>query len=1283
MFGLSLLKRMFRGEGARANPSRFHSQGIMRDPTDDSLNREESFRVEALEPRILLSADPVLGEMARIADKAGWDDPMANTAAIVEVIDAVAGQDARVAEIETLDPVDVEVEWPEAWAVQPALDVSESDAPVIEAPTITSSLDFVATPVTLESNPSTGPPAQLHGSIEVLSADDAHATFALGVSDVHNLTLDGPITGVATPITLNAQAQATFDSAVALWTAAGSTVPAGLDFVIGDLAAGTLASYSAATNTITLDGDAAGAGWFIDTTPTANTEFTTLNGYRLEAAGNDAAVGVDLLTVILHEIGHASGLDHTSGLALMGEALAEGERLLLPGDISIIPAALSGQLYYQVSATGGITAYSDAGLTEQVLTTGSEITALIGLDGGADALVGADDLFGGLSPEGTFTIAGLDSGTLSFATDATTTFTLAYSNIGLLRGGNNTDTALYVIEGQDVDSVWDIVSVNAGTLTSENGITQFENIGKLVGGTQDDAIIYATGGLLTHGFDNSKQDTAADASNVYEMTVGDFVTLSLGAGTTTVNTTILQNQTVNGFAIGGGAVELANVDIVTLSVTAATLFAGSDVELYFSNKANDLENLATGVEGENFNFDLRFYRQAYTVADVSGYHVWTSLSASIDQLTLINADAIKGSIGQAEILLNVASEGAVVSGVDIPDAVVLREAPAFAAATAEFASVTGTAALIFQEKSERIAGSGVFTYTDVAYFAGGLTLTKTTADVTLPSTDTVFGDLLVFELQNASAFIGVGVELPSVLIAPADIEFDITNAEGVLATDFNFTLGLFKTQATATDASVVYGGVSFTTAAQAFGLPQTELIARELSVKLNAASDLSTALDWTQVALQNPAGASYLDLSFDGIELLANVEIAIADTVSIAGTMELSVKTQTIDDGAITAVDATVVTFKLSDGFFAAGTTAYVFDVDGTLISEPFTRDTVDGPPTGVTAAFQGFYASGVGYELAIIARNSADLAGPETWLGFRATVGAIDVVGLGAPGSINIDGRDFLVTGNFASTALTPTIMNWKNLADDLTGPQLDLTDATLGLNGLEQFKIGGTLTLEVPGAAYLTSTFTMAVVADAEATAVGAVTGDLLLLTLSETTFFGGSGAQFGDDAFGNRVIERGNAAGVYVENAGLAFGVLIDQGSDPAVVDDDITYIGLTGGFDLAQILGLDNVEAQANDVSLKVNIALDALGNEVAKLDWSTINYLDASTALGDLDSGIDFALGGSLYYGDGFVYLGGGFTIATGGYTVSGGGTTADFIANVTTFTVSDAALFAGVGRVHL
>ena len=55
-----------------------------------------------------MSADPVLGEMARVADEAGWDDPLANVAAIVEVIDAVATQDAKAADIEVAIAVEPE-----------------------------------------------------------------------------------------------------------------------------------------------------------------------------------------------------------------------------------------------------------------------------------------------------------------------------------------------------------------------------------------------------------------------------------------------------------------------------------------------------------------------------------------------------------------------------------------------------------------------------------------------------------------------------------------------------------------------------------------------------------------------------------------------------------------------------------------------------------------------------------------------------------------------------------------------------------------------------------------------------------------------------------------------------------------------------------------------------------------------------------------------------------------------------------------------------------------------
>ncbi|NOR31132.1 MAG: LEPR-XLL domain-containing protein, partial [Sulfitobacter sp.] len=295
----SLFKRIVRKEGARANSSRFRSHGVLRDPSNDSLNREESFRVEALEPRILLSADPVLGEMARIADKAGWDDPLANTAAIVDIIDDVAGQDSKVAEIETLEPIDPEVVWPEAWSEGVAS--ADPDTPHLDHLTL---------------------------------AVDATGAAAINLAD----------------------AQATIDEAMALWEAAVGTPVTGLTFSVGQLSGRELASYSAGQ--ITIDDNAAGAGWFIDATLSDNAEYTTLDGYTLRAGAGDAATSVDLLTAVLHELGHAYGFDHGDGLALMGAELDLGERLLLPTIVPADPAslpALSSQLYYQVLADGAIT----------------------------------------------------------------------------------------------------------------------------------------------------------------------------------------------------------------------------------------------------------------------------------------------------------------------------------------------------------------------------------------------------------------------------------------------------------------------------------------------------------------------------------------------------------------------------------------------------------------------------------------------------------------------------------------------------------------------------------------------------------------------------------------------------------------------------------------------------------------------------------------------------------------------------------------------------------------
>jgi PKD domain/Bacterial Ig domain len=89
-----------------------------------------------------------------------------------------------------------------------------------------------------------------------------------------------------------------------------------LNFEITNLPTGQLAEASITgydqlgrpnKATISIDDDANGVGWFIDTTPQDNSEFTGTDNY-LQATPNSAASGkYDLLTAILHEMGHTLG----------------------------------------------------------------------------------------------------------------------------------------------------------------------------------------------------------------------------------------------------------------------------------------------------------------------------------------------------------------------------------------------------------------------------------------------------------------------------------------------------------------------------------------------------------------------------------------------------------------------------------------------------------------------------------------------------------------------------------------------------------------------------------------------------------------------------------------------------------------------------------------------------------------------------------------------------------------------------------------------------------------
>ncbi len=88
----------------------------------------------------------------------------------------------------------------------------------------------------------------------------------------------------------------------------------------------------AKSGVVILDDDAAEAGWYIDPTPLTDEEFQASPVFGLQASTNEASGRVDLLSVVLHELGHVLGLDDVPGemdaSSLMAEALPPGVRRL-------------------------------------------------------------------------------------------------------------------------------------------------------------------------------------------------------------------------------------------------------------------------------------------------------------------------------------------------------------------------------------------------------------------------------------------------------------------------------------------------------------------------------------------------------------------------------------------------------------------------------------------------------------------------------------------------------------------------------------------------------------------------------------------------------------------------------------------------------------------------------------------------------------------------------------------------------------------------------------------
>lgn len=118
------------------------------------------------------------------------------------------------------------------------------------------------------------------------------------------------------------------------------------DFVITDLPGQTL-GMTLPDGRILIDGKAAGYGWFVDDTPLDDVEFD----------GTSEVDGMDLLSTVMHEMGHAIGVEGHAGDGedLMSASLSEGEREVETSLIDDDPATgpSDGQVFEYVLDVAG------------------------------------------------------------------------------------------------------------------------------------------------------------------------------------------------------------------------------------------------------------------------------------------------------------------------------------------------------------------------------------------------------------------------------------------------------------------------------------------------------------------------------------------------------------------------------------------------------------------------------------------------------------------------------------------------------------------------------------------------------------------------------------------------------------------------------------------------------------------------------------------------------------------------------------------------------------------
>ncbi|MBL9153841.1 MAG: LEPR-XLL domain-containing protein [Verrucomicrobiales bacterium] len=407
-------------------------------------------------------------------------------------------------------------------------DLSSSLSPVNAARTEIESLEprilFSGAPVEAPAAPEDAPAdsavsAESQEAMEAsvaAAAASADATKALADEASATPPGDWPVT-LAAPneaaASLNAEALSQMaEAARQRWIESGLSAEQvaaldGIVYQVADLPGFVMAEFDAAAHTITLDADASGIGWFIDSTPGTDEEFgTDPSGTAVQARDR-----IDLLSVLLHEQGHVIGLPDSLDFSQTGDVmfqspLAGQRRLPTPGQAE---GGIPGDLDGIHRATVVVSTQADA-----VNGTTSSIVNLIGNSGGdgislREAIIAANNTAGD-------DLIQLAAGTYSLSLAGVNEELAATGDLDIRANGSVTITGLgkgiTVIDAAQIDRVFDIIdgatlilenlTVTGGALNYSHGAGFYARYGSTVLLTDveiRDNVVQSTGSGDRHG----------------------------------------------------------------------------------------------------------------------------------------------------------------------------------------------------------------------------------------------------------------------------------------------------------------------------------------------------------------------------------------------------------------------------------------------------------------------------------------------------------------------------------------------------------------------------------------------------------------------------------------------------------------------------------------------------------------------------------------------------------------------------------------------------------------